>query len=441
VKTKLSLPESFFVWVKGFMREVLVADNHGARDFWERALSDEGFQQIEVDKSVLEREWRVRPRLVIEGPVERVPQEKMLAYDVDDVLARYAQLEKSLTREEIEQLVEHDETGMVIACLAEVAEMEVYPYDLMLIGGRVGSVVEVKSDGGEPIWVFRDMLSMMESRVAKFPEDRRSQAVLNAFSEVIVPAMKVMNEGEKLVYFSPPDEDAFIESKYGFMYVLEKRWDEYSGIEELKGHSIKVEWDGATYKDVLRQFGYEVEKGDYETLVSSVMRFVNPEMSTEEVIDLVWKVAGDERRQANVDNGKWLEKQVNLYNQVGKFVERRIEGLAKMIVNGDREATQRLVSQLQLEWLARTRPLEFKEIMEQAERFGYGAVMLACGLMEIWGGTSNSVEMGMMGMLGGADKWEFKIGDCVKCGAKNVDIGPCKLCRECEHKFDMGIFV
>jgi hypothetical protein len=31
--------------------------------------------------------------------------------------------------------------------------------------------------------------------------------------------------------------------------------------------------------------------------------------------------------------------------------------------------------------------------------------------------------------------WEYHKGDCAKCGAKNVDVGPCKICRKCEKLF------
>jgi hypothetical protein len=37
-------------------------------------------------------------------------------------------------------------------------------------------------------------------------------------------------------------------------------------------------------------------------------------------------------------------------------------------------------------------------------------------------------------------KWDYHKGDCVipkpECGAKNVDVGPCNICKECEKKFD-----
>lgn len=33
-------------------------------------------------------------------------------------------------------------------------------------------------------------------------------------------------------------------------------------------------------------------------------------------------------------------------------------------------------------------------------------------------------------------KWEYHTGDCVICNTKNVDVGPCNICKSCEKKFD-----
>ncbi len=34
------------------------------------------------------------------------------------------------------------------------------------------------------------------------------------------------------------------------------------------------------------------------------------------------------------------------------------------------------------------------------------------------------------------EKWEYHNGSCVLCHAKNTDVGPCNICKECEKKFD-----
>ncbi len=33
-------------------------------------------------------------------------------------------------------------------------------------------------------------------------------------------------------------------------------------------------------------------------------------------------------------------------------------------------------------------------------------------------------------------KWEYHTGNCVCCGAKNTEVGPCKVCKKCEKKFN-----
>lgn len=32
--------------------------------------------------------------------------------------------------------------------------------------------------------------------------------------------------------------------------------------------------------------------------------------------------------------------------------------------------------------------------------------------------------------------WEYHTGDCVVCHAKNIDVGPCSICKNCEKEFD-----
>jgi hypothetical protein len=36
------------------------------------------------------------------------------------------------------------------------------------------------------------------------------------------------------------------------------------------------------------------------------------------------------------------------------------------------------------------------------------------------------------------EKWDWHIGDCIvpECGRKNVEVGPCSVCRKCQGKFD-----
>ena len=36
--------------------------------------------------------------------------------------------------------------------------------------------------------------------------------------------------------------------------------------------------------------------------------------------------------------------------------------------------------------------------------------------------------------------WQWHIGECVVegCNRKNVEVGPCNVCRECQNKFDIA---
>jgi hypothetical protein len=45
---------------------------------------------------------------------------------------------------------------------------------------------------------------------------------------------------------------------------------------------------------------------------------------------------------------------------------------------------------------------------------------------------------GVFSLLYSLEKnWEYKIGDCRRCERKEISVGPCSICKDCEKKFDL----
>lgn len=53
------------------------------------------------------------------------------------------------------------------------------------------------------------------------------------------------------------------------------------------------------------------------------------------------------------------------------------------------------------------------------------------------GSCGSSSSATLMGNHEESNKtWEYHLGDCVVCGSKKIEVGPCSICKECEKKFD-----
>lgn len=355
------------------------------------------------------------PRVVVDGWRRRDPGDKARAYDSEDVVRRFMALGEQLSETELEKVARVDETEMLVASLAETIELDLFPYKLFSYGGRVGSLVEVTGDKGEPVWVFRDVVDMLENRVAKFPDDERSRAVMEGFGETVVPALLEMKRGETLVYLSPPADDGrVLEGEYGFVYFLTKVEDEKTGLDYFDSMSVKVGWESEEYFEVLDRLGVVVDKSaypnDYWAVVNQAIKFDD---ELEQVAGEV--LLGDERLEVGVH--RWLEEQLELYGQAREFVEWRSEEFAQAVVGGVIGNLRRIVEELQLEWLESKQPEVYAEIQRQLFEYGYAELLVACGILEFGGGWG-SVEMTMMGNGLASECVELK---CKACGNTKIE--------------------
>lgn len=127
--------------------------------------------------------------------------------------------------------------------------------------------------------------------------------------------------------------------------------------------------------------------------------------------------------------------------------KREISNNAKMGALEFYKAVQRGTSSSELtrlykKLLGQTLPQEFMKQMRMKNQISGGgpsvmAMETSCGLVSF--GEESNAGGGILGKLTvGKERWNYTIGDCVEknCQKKNVKVGPCAICQDCEKKFD-----
>jgi len=89
----------------------------------------------------------------------------------------------------------------------------------------------------------------------------------------------------------------------------------------------------------------------------------------------------------------------------------------------------------------------YQELFVKTGRVNIGAMMWEAGRMGMIGSYSSSCPVVFNGqaslmevwgprMVVTGEKWDYHIGDCRKCHSKNIEVGPCKICKGCEAEYD-----
>ena len=90
--------------------------------------------------------------------------------------------------------------------------------------------------------------------------------------------------------------------------------------------------------------------------------------------------------------------------------------------------------------LTDTLPSEFLAELQAQAKYSSSSVSFAmetsCGLISFGEQSKKRSILGMM--VAGVEKWTYTIGDCVRkeCQKKNVEVGPCAICKDCEKVLD-----
>lgn len=400
-------------------REILI-DSHYPVMIWQQLT------KLPVGQSLAQHSVLLEP-----ANQPEVSQRSHKAFDLRDEHSRIEMLsEVGLSAHEQQQVARQEQWLALTAHLAEVAKLSVYPYKLAIHSGRLGSQVQL----GAGRYLFRDMIQMLESRVVKFPTDTRSSQVLESMRTSIIPKMLTMKEGDTGVYFSPAGEGQG-EFEYGFAYLVTRNSDDFDCL------AIMLEgWEVSDYVRVVESFGYDLPKKDYQSLTSQFLYFI--ETKPEQVWAML-QGAFDSRGYDELDwlgSQTWLKKKLLDYQRVQAFVEPYLDRYTKALLSGDQSTAKQLLQQLQLDWLAKSRPFVYKQTIDQLSHYGYSKQLLACGVLEF---ASSAHSLPNWGMMAVPDFLTWSMGYCrVRSSCPNKDkivlVGPCQVCWECEQRANRG---
>ena len=103
----------------------------------------------------------------------------------------------------------------------------------------------------------------------------------------------------------------------------------------------------------------------------------------------------------------------------------------------DQNGMDRLVEIFRAKVMARYQPELWHLVQEQVSQFGFAVINIGCGPM-MFGGVepTDNILMGRGWESGYHGEWHK--GNCRTCGATQVDVGDCEVCKRCQWEFDIG---
>jgi len=135
----------------------------------------------------------------------------------------------------------------------------------------------------------------------------------------------------------------------------------------------------------------------------------------------------------------------NAMLEVDDLYQAQLDGFKKFVENNkestDQEFTQRRIQhELEKTILNITRilggdkPLDLTQMRSIRKAFSH-----QIGRLEAAGGCNGGGTKTVMTPLGprristGETGWKYQTGDCITCPQKSVEVGPCSICKDCEH--------
>lgn len=389
----------------------------------------------------LERQFRV----VVEQPNGGRRGTVYRAYDIDDALSRFQRL--PLSDQERFQVAQVDELEALTSHLAEIHGLGLTPYRQFLVDGRLASMVLINSEEQEsslaskPILVLRFLADMLRSRVEKHPDDVRAAAVLEGFQNSIEPALSQLPMGGRLVFFSPPNVGGTYECKYGFMYVLEKKLNLQLGIGEISGLAVKLNWPLDEYKNVLNMNWLKrfdntfILDSNYDDIVKAALYYLPGEFETVGLLlQFLFQNAGV-FADLDVSPDDWIEQNCRRYRKLQEEARGQVVPYIEYLLSGRMSRAKEVLASVQMEGIRRGDFLLWMKIQHDLARTGSAQVLLPCGLVELGAsfgfGFTDPLQLLFRGV--GESSWSYHTGHCVHCKARNVEVGPCNICKKCEE--------
>lgn len=237
------------------------------------------------------------------------------------------------------------------------------------------------------------------------------------------------------IWVSPPGLRLEGYGEYSFTFVGQKVKDPDTLEERIRVIPYRNIFSLEEHKAYLSRFDKNVEnfQSDTQFLANPVVFSPTEEIRTpEEIIHFL-----GEREKISIE---WFQK---LVDRLDPLIQRY---LYLVEINASDEELTKVKYAMENYTIAIKDELEGKIKVERLKESIVGRSDLE-RTIEIWGSNAPPVIGGSCGSTTASKtledfhkvankSWEYHTGDCVVCGSKNVDVGPCKICKNCEKKFD-----
>lgn len=245
---------------------------------------------------------------------------------------------------------------------------------------------------------------------------------------------KLVNSSDNslFIWVSPPGSRKDGYGDYSFTFIGQKLKDPKTEHETIRVIPYRNILSLSEHKAYLKKFDKEAEyfNSAIDFLSNPIIFSKTKDIETPEKI---LHIIGEHER---VSTG-WF---VRLKKEVGSLIERYID-LVKVGVS-DTELTK-------VKYAIENYTINIKHTLEgNFKNVNEGTVSIydLDRTIGVWGrheppkvggscGTSSSSTL-MENHEKSNKAWEYHTGDCVNCGVKGVDVGPCDICKKCEKKFD-----
>lgn len=237
------------------------------------------------------------------------------------------------------------------------------------------------------------------------------------------------------IWVSPPGSKTEGFGDYSFAFIGQKGKDPKTGEEEVRVVPYRNILSQKEHRAYLRYFDRTAAsfKSDIDFLSNPIV--FSPTDSIKSPEDIL--VVIGETEKINTD---WFGR---LKQEVNPLIQRYIALVKRQA--SDEELTR-------VKYAIENYTLSLKKILSFPSRFT-GTKSLLGGvhaeldtIIENWSKNAPPKASGSCGSSSNSTlselheefnkKWEYHSGDCVVCGTKDVEVGPCSICKECEKKFD-----
>jgi len=239
------------------------------------------------------------------------------------------------------------------------------------------------------------------------------------------------SEDSLFIWVSPPGPKAEGYGDYSFTFVGQAVRDQSTGEEKIRVVPYRNILSQEEHRNYLKYFDRKAEsfKTDVDFLSNPVIFPPTEEIKSPE--DLLRFIG--EKESISME---WSKR---LLNEVGPLVERYISQVKSGASDKDLIKTRNAIENFTIavrnriigrNYLVNEGPVSNEDLDNAIEIYGnYEPPEVA--------GSCGSTSKTLMEFQEESGKsWEYHSGSCVNCGAEDVMVGPCNICKKCEKEFD-----